>query len=474
MDYDIIIIGSGPAGYTGAIRAAQLGFKVACIEKEPSLGGTCLNVGCIPSKALLESSEKYEETKHSLSSHGINCGEVSLDLSKLLARKDKIVKTLTMGVASLFKKNQVTWLKGIGRIENSNTVLLTQNDGTNSTITAKNIIIATGSTVAIPRIFTVDNQYIVTSTEALSFSTIPKHLVIIGAGVIGLELGSVWKRLGAKVTLIELLPRILNGMDTEISSMAQKSLTKQGLNFILGAKVTSANIVTSSESTDNIEKEVEVSYEMPDGSSNIIKCDKVMICVGRKPNTENLGAKEAGISLDTQGRIDITEHFETSLKGVYAVGDVVKGAMLAHKAEEEAIAVVEYLAGKYSHVNYKNIPAVVYTHPEIASVGATEDELKQSNIEYKKGTFPFIANSRAKAMGATDGMVKILSDSKTDQILGAHIFGPLAGELISEIVSVIEFGGSSEDIFRTCHSHPTLSEAVKEAALSVHSRTINF
>lgn len=469
--YDLVVIGSGPGGYIAAIRAAQLGFKVACIEKDKTLGGTCLNVGCIPSKALLESSELYHEATHSFATHGIGVGEVQLDLGKMMARKDRVVKSLTAGVAQLFKKSGIREVHGLGKIETATgdikTVSVTGADGSQELLQTRKILVATGSSVVMPRFIPFDGERIVSSTEALAFAQVPKHLVIIGAGVIGLELGSVWNRLGAEVTLIELLPRVLNGFDDGLAAEARKVFTRQGLRFELGAKVTAAQV-------DSATGEVTVSLTKADGSEATLHCDRLLVCVGRKPNTEGLGAVEAGLVLDKLGRIEINDHFETAVPGIYAIGDVVRGAMLAHKAEEEGVACAEVMAGKPGHVNYHAIPNVVYTWPEIASVGYTEEELKEKGLEFKKGSFPFMANGRAKAMNATDGFVKILADAKTDRILGAHIIGPRAGDLIAELAVAVEFGASAEDIARSSHAHPTLAEVVKEAALAVDGRQLNL
>jgi dihydrolipoamide dehydrogenase len=459
--YDLVIIGAGPGGYVGAIRAAQLGLKTACIESESRLGGTCLRVGCIPSKAMLEVSEHYHEANTSFAEMGINVEKVSLDLGKMLSRKDRIVGELTRGIDGLFKKNKVTRVLGKGRIVAPGQVAVEGAEGT-TTLTAKNILIATGSKVAPLAGVEVDGEVIGTSTEALSFNPVPKHLVVIGAGVIGLELGSVWARLGAKVTVLEYLDRILPGMDTEIAKEAQKEFTKQGLEFQLSCKVTGARKHPEGGAV------VEVEGKDP------IRCDRVLLAVGRIPNTEGVGLDAVGIKTGRRGVIEVDEHFQTNVPGIYAVGDVIAGPMLAHKAEEEGIACVEYLATGYGHVNYDAIPGVVYTQPEIASVGKTEEELKASGVPYKKGIFPFLANARAKAVGATEGRVKVLAHSETDRVLGVHIIGPSAGELIAEAAVSIEFGASAEDIGRACHAHPTLAEALKEAALAVDKRAINF
>jgi dihydrolipoamide dehydrogenase len=459
--FDLVVIGAGPGGYVAAIRAAQLGLNTACIESESRLGGTCLRVGCIPSKALLEASEHYYEARTSFAETGIKVGEVGLDLNTMLGRKDRIVGELTRGIDGLFKKNKVTRVLGRGRIAGAGQVAVDGPEGT-KVLSAKHILIATGSKVAPLPGVEVDGEVVGTSTEALSFNPVPKHLVVIGAGVIGLELGSVWARLGAKVTVLEYLDRILPGMDAEIAKEAQKEFTKQGLEFQLSTKVTGARKHPEGGAI------VEVEGKEP------IRCDRVLLAVGRIPNTEGLGLENVGIKTGRRGIIEVDAHFQTSMPGVYAVGDVIAGPMLAHKAEEEGVACVEYLATGYGHVNYDAIPGVVYTHPEIASVGKTEDELKAAGVAYKKGVFPFMANARAKAVGSTEGRVKVLADATTDRVLGVHIIGPNAGELIAEAAVSIEFGASSEDIARVCHAHPTLAEALKEAALAVDKRSINF
>jgi dihydrolipoamide dehydrogenase len=460
--FDVIVIGAGPGGYVAAIRAAQLGFKTACIEKEDLLGGTCLRIGCIPSKALLEASEKFREAKDSLGRFGVKVGQVSLDLPAMLQHKDSVVKANTKGIEGLFKKGKIARIAGHGRLAGPGKVAVEAGPGKDAAmLTAKHIILATGSKVAMLPDVKPDGKAIGTSTEALAYTEVPKHLVVIGAGAIGLELGSVWARLGAKVTVLEYLNRILPGMDMEISTQAQLSLAKQGLDFKLGTRVKSARsegegAVVECESLDPI------------------KCDKVLVAVGRVPNTENLGLETVGIQVDGRGRIPVDEAYATSAPGIYAIGDVIPGVMLAHKAEEEGIACAENLAGKHGHVNYNAIPNVVYTHPEIASVGKTEEELKADGIAYKKGSFPFLANGRARALAQTEGKVKVLADAATDRILGVHIVGPRAGDLIAEAVVAMEFGASSEDIARSSHAHPTLAEALKEAALGVDGRSIHI
>jgi dihydrolipoamide dehydrogenase len=459
--HDLVIIGSGPGGYVAAIRAAQLGLNVACVEEVPALGGTCLRIGCIPSKALLESSERYHEAKGALAAHGVKVGDVALDLPTMLARKDKIVGELTRGVELLFKKNKVTRYQGHGRIAGPGRVTVTGEGGAVVVeLSAKNILIATGSKPAALKGVAFDGDRIGTSTEALSYPEVPKHLVVIGAGYIGLELGSVWLRLGAKVTVLEYLDRILPGMDTELSSEAKRIFERQGMVFHLGRRVTGA------KATKN---EIVVESE----GAEPIACDRVLVAVGRVPNTDDLGLDAVGLKTDERGRIPVDAHYATSAAGVYAIGDVIGGAMLAHKAEEEGIACVEGIATGYGHVNYDAIPGIVYTHPEIASVGRTEDELKAAGVAYKKGVFFIRANGRAKALGETDGRVKILADEKTDRILGVHILGPRAGDMIAEAAVAIEFGASAEDIARSSHAHPTLAEAVKEAALAAGGRVIH-
>ena len=457
--HDLIVIGAGPGGYVAAIRAAQLGLDVACIEDEEALGGTCVRVGCIPSKALLEASERYHAAGHDLADFGIKVAGVELDLARMLERKTKVVAQNTGGVAYLFKKNKVTRYRGHGRITGPGRVVVEGVD--NEELSAKHVLIATGSSVAPLRGVELDYDRVGTSTEALSYPEVPKHLVVIGAGYIGLELGSVWNRLGAKVTVLEYLERILPGMDSDIAEEAERIFTKQGIEFRLGSKVTG---------TRREGDKVFVSVEgQPD-----IECDRVLVSVGRVPNTKGLGLDTVGIELDPRGRIPIDDDFKTYVEGFYAIGDVVRGPMLAHKAEEEGIACVEHIVTGYGHVNYDAIPGVVYTHPEIASVGKTEDELKAASIPYKKGMFPYLANGRARALGATEGRVKILAHRDTDRILGAHIIGAHAGDLIAELVAAIEFGATSEDIARTSHAHPTLAEIVKEAALAVTGRAIHI
>lgn len=463
--FDLIVIGAGPGGYVASIRAAQLGLKVACIEKEKALGGTCLRVGCIPSKALLESSERYEEVKNHYAVHGIDVAGVSLNLDKMLARKNKIVKTLTGGVAYLFKKNKVKRFEGHGKLLGEGKVSVQKGDAEAQVISADKILIATGSVPAnLPNI-EWDGERIGGSTSALSYPEVPEHLVVIGAGVIGLELGSVWARLGARVTVLEYMDSAMPGMDRELSAEAVKIFKGQGLEFEFGVKVTGAR-------KEETESGIQCVVEREGGDP--VTCDRVLVCVGRRPNTENLGLSDVGIETDRRGCINVNEHFQTAVPHIFAIGDVIPGPMLAHKAEEEGVACVEWMATGYGHVNYDAIPGVVYTHPEIASVGKTEEELKEANIPYKKGKFPFQANGRALALEAKDGFVKVLAHAETDRVLGAHIIGVRAGDLIAEVGVSMEFGASSEDIGRSCHAHPTLAEIVKEAALAVEGRAINF
>ena len=463
-DYDLIIIGAGPGGYVAAIRAAQLGMKVACVEKEATLGGTCLNVGCIPSKALLYSSEKYAELLHQTEDHGIKIGKVELDLAKLMQRKEKIVKQLTAGIGFLFKKNKITHINGTASFVDEQNIKVKSSK--ESKLSAKNFIIATGSSsIAIPSI-PIDEKSTVTSTGALSLSSVPKTMLVIGGGYIGLEMGSVWSRLGTKVTVVEALDQIVPTMDAEIAAQFMKSLQKQGLEFKLSHKVITTKPGTS---------DVEVTMELTKDKKQIKeKYNIVLMSVGRKPNTQGLNLEKIGIKLNEQKAIEVDHRFKTNVDGIYAIGDVVPGPMLAHKAEEEGIACVEIINGQKTHMNYDTMPAIVYTNPEVASVGKTEEQLKESKTEYKVGKFPFMANGRALTTSATEGFVKILVDKKTDSILGAHIIGHDAGQLIAEIVTAMEFGGSAEDIARICHAHPTTSEAVKESALNADLRAIHI
>ena len=463
-DFDLIVIGAGPGGYVAAIRGAQLGMKVACVEKEKTLGGTCLNIGCIPSKALLNSSEKFTEISKHAEEHGISTGKVDLDLSKLMKRKNKIVKQLTSGIGFLFKKNKITHIQGVASFVDKTTIKVSAADGEKN-YSAKNFIIATGSSsIAIDSI-PVDEKQIVTSTGALALETVPKSLLVIGGGYIGLEMGSVWSRLGAKVTVVEALDRIVPTMDEEIAKEFMKSLKKQGLEFKLSYKVTATKIGKSG---------VDVSMESADKKQITEKYDVVLMSVGRKPNTDSLNLEAVGIKLNEKKFIEINSKFKTNVEGIFAIGDVAPGPMLAHKAEEEGVACVESINGQKPHINYDNIPAIVYTNPEVASVGKTESQLKDAKIDYKVGKFPFMANARALTTSSTEGFVKILADKKTDELLGAHIIGHDAGQLIAEIVTTMEFGGSAEDIARICHAHPTTSEAVKEAAMSIEGRAINI
>ena len=459
--FDVIVIGSGPGGYVCAIRAAQLGLKTACVEKRATLGGTCLNVGCIPSKALLQSSEEFEKARHALKDHGVMVGDVTLDLTRMQARKGEVVTANTKGVEFLFRKNKVTWLKGTGKITAPGTVDV---DGT--AYSAKNIVIATGSeSVPLPGV-EIDEKQVVTSTGALELEKVPGHLVVVGGGVIGLELGSVWKRLGAEVTVVEFLDRIVPGMDTEVATAFQRILQKQGIKFRLGTKVTGA-----AKSADGVSLTME---PVKGGVAETLQADIVLVAIGRRPYTEGLGLGEAGVEMDERKRVKVNGHWATNVPGIYAIGDVIAGPMLAHKGEDEGVAVAEILAGQAGHVNYDAIPSVVYTWPEVASVGKTEEELKAGGIAYTAGKFPFTANGRARAMGDTDGFVKVLADKATDRLLGAHIIGPDAGTLIAELTTAIEFGASAEDVARICHAHPTLSEAVKEAALAADGRALHM
>jgi dihydrolipoamide dehydrogenase len=457
--HDLVVIGGGPGGYTAALRAAQLGMNVGIIEKEPKMGGTCLRVGCIPSKAMLESSQVYYDAKTTMAAHGVKATGVSLDLPIMLTRKEQVVATLAGGIDGLLKKAKITRYVGTGAFTGLGQVVVT-NGNEKTELTAKNVIIATGSKVAHLPTVKPDGDRVGTSTEALSYTEVPNHLVVIGGGYIGLEMSSVWRRLGAKVTVVEYLDRILPGIDLEIANEAHKIFKKQGFEFILGAKVLEAK---------SEKKQATVRYE-----GGQITCDRVLLAVGRAPNLEGLGLEAISLKSDERGRIAIDDQFRTTVPGVFAIGDVVRGPMLAHKAEEEGVACADAIAGKYSHVNYDVIPAVVYTHPEIGTVGKTEEQLKEQGIAYNKGKFPFLANGRARTLNDTDGFVKILAAAEGDRVLGVHIIGPRAGDLIAEAAAAMEFGASSEDIFRTCHSHPTLSEAVKEAALAVHKRTLSI
>jgi dihydrolipoamide dehydrogenase len=463
--YDLIVIGGGPGGYVAAIRAAQLGLKTACVEKRGSLGGTCLNVGCIPSKALLHNSHLFAEAAHEFAERGIETGPVKLNLKKLMSNKDKIVGDLTKGIEFLFKKNKVDYLKGLGTIEKAGAVVVTEGKK-KTTYETKNIVIATGSDSAPLPGVEVDEKQIVTSTGALALPKVPKHLVVIGGGVIGLELGSVWARFGAKVTVVEFLDRILPTNDAEVSKQFQRILAKQGFDFRLSTKVTGAKTAKTG---------VTLTVEPAGGGDpETIKADVVLLSIGRVPYTEGLGLEAVGVETDARGVIQVDGHFQTNVPGIYAIGDCIPGPMLAHKAEDEGVVVAEILAGQAGHIDYDAIPGIVYTWPEVASVGKTEEQLKEAGRAYKAGKFPFMANSRARCNGDTDGFVKLLADAETDEVLGCHIVGADAGNLIQEIVTVIEFGGSAEDVARTCHGHPTLTEAVKEAALAVDGRPIHI
>jgi dihydrolipoamide dehydrogenase len=459
--FDLIVIGSGPGGYVCAIRAAQLGLKVACVEKRETLGGTCLNIGCIPSKALLQSSENFNEVTHHFKDHGINIGDVSLDLERMMARKLEVVQANTKGVEFLFRKNKITWLKGDGRILGAGRV-----DVAGTEYQTKTIVIATGSeSTPLPGV-PVDEKRIVSSTGALELSVVPKHLVVIGAGVIGLELGSVWRRLGAEVTVIEFLDRIVPTLDADVAKDFQRVLEKQGLKFRLGSKVTKA---------EASERGVTLTVEPARvGDAETMEVDIVLLAIGRRVYVDGLGMEEVGVARDEHGRIWTDEHYATNVPGIYAIGDVRIGPMLAHKAEDEGIAIAEVLAGQAGNVNYDAIPSVIYTWPEVATVGKSEDELKAAGIEYRIGKFPFTANGRARAIGNTDGYVKLLAEKHSDRLLGAHILGPDAGTLIAELVTAIEFGASAEDVARICHAHPTLSEVVKEAALALEGGAIHI
>lgn len=461
QSYDLVVIGGGPGGYVCAIRAAQLGMKVACVEKRETLGGTCLNIGCIPSKALLQASEKYEEAQHGLGVFGIKVDKLSLDLPGMMGHKDSVVEANVKGIEFLFKKHKIDWLKGTGEITGKGEVTI---DG-KTKVEANNIVIATGSGhMDLPGL-EVDEKRIVSSTGALSLSKVPKHMVVVGGGYIGLEMGSVWQRLGAEVTVVEFLDRLVPGMDSDISKQFKRTLSKQGMKFKLSTKVTGAKV-----NKTNIKLQVEPAKG---GDSEEITCDSVLVAIGRKPHTEGLGLDKVGVELDERGRVHTDGHFATSVEGIYAIGDVIAGPMLAHKAEEEGVAIAEILAGQKGHVNYETVPGIVYTWPEVASVGKTEDTLKEEGVDYNVGKFPFSANGRARAMNATEGFVKVLADKATDRLLGAHIIGPDAGSLVHEAVITMEFGGSAEDLARAFHGHPTLNEAVKEAALAVHGRPLH-
>ena len=457
MEFDLVIIGSGPGGYTGAIRAAQLGLKVAVVEKDPALGGTCLNVGCIPSKALLESSEHFEFTNHSLSQHGIEVSSPRLNLKNMLKRKEGIVSELTKGIAFLFKKNKIVFFKGWGSLKSPHEVLVSSESKT-EVLKTKNIMLATGS-IPIELPFARWSDKVASSTEALSFDKVPQKLIVIGGGYIGLELGSVWKRLGSKVTVIERSPILCPMLDASIQKKFHDILKKQGLQFHIESEVKKVDSKTG-----------EVTFTDGKGTSHTISGDKVLVCVGRKSFSEKLGLKNVNLNTNSRGQVEVNKNFQTSVPSIYAVGDLIRGPMLAHKAEEEGVAIAEFIATGWCHVNYDTVPSVIYTWPEVASVGKTEEELKEAGIPYKQGQFPFMANGRAKSLGYTEGFIKVLAHKETDKILGVHILGPRAGDMISEAVIAMEFHGSSEDIGRSFHAHPTLSEAMREACLSVQGR----
>ncbi len=463
--YDVVVIGAGPGGYVAAIRAAQLGMRAACIDARTSLGGTCLNIGCIPSKALLQSSEKFAEARHSLAEHGITTGEVGLDLALMMARKDKVVTTLTRGVEFLFRKNKVDWLKGKARIAAPGQIMVANGDH-EVVVEAGAIVIATGSeSIPLPGL-PIDERRIVSSTGALALHRVPERLAVIGGGYIGLELGSVWSRLGARVTVIEYLDRILPNMDRELGPALQRVLTRSGIAFKLATKVLSGSL-----GNDAVTLELEPAAA---GEHEMLAADIVLVAIGRRPFTDGLGLDEVGIARDAAGRVVVGDDFATNVAGIYAIGDVIRGPMLAHKAMDEGVALAEILAGQKPRIDYDSIPSVVYTWPEVAAVGKTEEELKAAGVDYRVGKFPFTATPRARTNGDTDGFVKVLAERASDRVLGVHIIGPDAGTMIAEAALAIEFGASAEDIARTCHAHPTLSEALKEAALAVDGRAIHI
>lgn len=466
MAYDLVVIGTGPGGYVCAIRAAQLGLKVAVVEKRKTHGGTCLNVGCIPSKALLHASEMFEEAGHTFEKLGVVVGTPKLDLKAMMAHKQETIDANVNGVGFLLKKNKIDAFHGTASIPAAGKVVVTAEDGKTQELETKNIVIATGSESAPLPGVEIDEKTVVTSTGALEIGAVPKELVVVGAGVIGLEIGSVWSRLGAKVTVVEFLDRILPGMDGEVAKQFQRILEKQGFAFQLGSKVTKVDVAKKGGATVTVEPAA-------GGEARTLNADIVLVAIGRRPNTDGLGLDKAGVATE-RGRVVIDDHFKTNVAGIYAIGDVVRGPMLAHKAEDEGVAVAEIIAGKHGHVNYDAIPGIVYTAPEVAAIGKTEEELKAAGVEYRIGKFPFTANGRARAMRHTDGFVKVLADAKTDRVLGCHIIGPHAGDLIAEVTVLMEFGGSAEDLARTCHAHPTLAEAVKEAALAVDKRPIHM
>ena len=465
-NFDVIVVGSGPGGYVCAIRSAQLGLKIACVETRKTLGGTCLNIGCIPSKSLLNSSEMYHKAQKEFNNLGVETGKIKLNLSKMMSNKNKSVLTLTKGIEFLFKKNKITHLKGKGSISAKGTVTVTDNSGKKISYKTSNIVIGTGSVSASLPGIKIDEKVVVSSTGAISFEKVPKDLIVIGGGYIGLELSSVWKRLGSNVTVIEFLDHIIPGMDKDISTEFQKILNKQGINFKLNSNVTAVSVVKNKAVVDFTNNK--------SAKRERIECDKVLVAVGRKANIDE-DISRSGIKLDNQKKIQVNEKFETSIKNIYAIGDVInKGPMLAHKAEDEGIAVAEIIAGQAGHVNYDVVPAVIYTSPEVAMVGKTEEQLKKENIKYKVGKFPFLANSRAKVNNETEGFVKIIADEKTDKVLSVSMISAVAGTMIAEAATAMEFGASAEDIARTCHAHPTHSEAVKEAAMAVDKRPIHF
>ena len=465
-EYDLVVIGGGPGGYVAAIRAAQLGMRVACVESRGSLGGTCLNVGCIPSKALLHSSELYCEATHAFAGHGIKTGKVSIDLDGMMGRKDKVVGDLTKGIEFLLRKNKVDYVQGMGAIVDAGTVAVTPAKGKKSTLKTGKILIATGSEVTPLPGVAIDETRVVSSTGALSLSEVPKEMVVIGGGYIGLEMGSVWARLGAKVTVVEFLDRIVPGMDGELAKLLQRVLTKQGMTFKLGTKVTAAEASKTG---------VSLTLEpAAGGAAQAMKADVVLVSIGRRPYTDKLGLDKAGVAVDNQGRVQVDDKYQTNVPGIFAIGDVILGPMLAHKASEDGVACVEMMAGHHAHVDYNIVPGVVYTWPEVATVGKTEEQLKEDDIPYKAGKFPFSAVSRARVSGDSEGLIKILADANTDKVLGVHIIGPDAGTLIHEAVLCMEFGGSAEDIAATVHAHPTLAEGVKEAALAVAGHAIHM
>jgi len=466
--YDLVVIGGGPGGYVGAIRAAQLGLKTAVVEKRGTLGGTCLNVGCIPSKALLQSSHHFEMAGHEFADHGVKVSGLTLDLKTMMGRKEKVVDDLTKGIEFLMKKNKIDYIVGAGEItaKGEVTVKPLKKGARKQVLKTENIIIATGSDVTPLKGVTIDEKQIVSSTGALALPKVPKNLVVIGAGVIGLELGSVWRRLGAEVTVVEFLDVILPGMDAEVSKQMQRILNKQGLNFKMATKVTGAKAIRGG---------VNLTMEPRDGGKGeTMKADVVLVAIGRRPYTEGLGLEAVGVTVDERGFIPVDEDFQTNVEGIFAIGDVIGGAMLAHKAEDEGVVCAEIMAGETGHIDHGSIPGIVYTHPEVAAAGKTEEQLKEAGIDYTAGKFPFSANSRARCNADAEGFVKILSDKATDKVLGCHIIGPAAGDLIQEVVNVMEFGGSAEDIARICHGHPGLPEAVKEAALAAGGRAIHI